>query len=78
VRACRSLLGFLGQLRGFVRVLRLGTSRHPSHLSQVVSEHEQIVDAIEQHDADEAEALLREHLHTSEYVLAIVGKKEGA
>lgn len=72
------LVGFLGQLRGFVRVLRLGTVRHPSHLSQVVSEHERILDAIERHDADGAEALLREHLHTSEYVLAKSKPKRGA
>lgn len=59
------LVGFLGQLRGFVRVFRLGTVSHPNRLSQVVTEHEQIVDAIERRDADAAEALLREHLHTS-------------
>jgi DNA-binding GntR family transcriptional regulator len=61
------LLRFLGQLRGFVRVLRLGTVRHPSHLTQVVREHEAIVDAIERRDAETAEAVLRQHLHTSEY-----------
>ena len=72
------LLGFLGRLRGFVRVLRLGTVRHPSHLHQVVSEHERIVDAIEERDADRAEALLREHLHTSEYVVALSHAREGA
>ena len=72
------LVGFLGQLRGFVRVLRLGTVRHPSHLSQVVTEHEAIVDAIERRDADAAEALLRAHLHTSEYVLTRSKSKEGA
>lgn len=71
------LVGFLGQLRGFVRVLRLGSVRHPSHLSQVVSEHEAIVDAIEQRDAEAAEALLREHLHTSEYVLTTSRSEEG-
>jgi DNA-binding GntR family transcriptional regulator len=63
------LIGFLGQLRGFVRVLRLETARHPRHMSRVVTEHEQIVDAIERRDADAAEALLREHLNTTEYVL---------
>lgn len=57
------LVGFLGQLRGFVRVFRLGTVSHPDRLGQVVAEHEQIVDAIERRDADAAEALLREHLH---------------
>jgi DNA-binding GntR family transcriptional regulator len=72
------LVGFLGQLRGFVRVLRLGTVRHPSHLSQVVGEHKAIVDAIEQRDPDEAEEQLREHLHTSEYVLATTQPEGGA
>jgi GntR family transcriptional regulator, rspAB operon transcriptional repressor len=72
------LLGFLGQLRGFVRVLRLGTMRHPDHLSQVVLEHDRIVDAIERRDTDAAEALLREHLHTSEYVLTESIPKGGA
>lgn len=72
------LVGFLGQLRGFVRVLRLGTERHPSHLGQVVAEHERIVDAIERRDADAAESLLREHLHTSEYVVAGSPTTEGA
>jgi DNA-binding GntR family transcriptional regulator len=38
-------------------------------MSRVVTEHEQIVDAIERRDADAAEALLREHLNTTEYVL---------
>jgi DNA-binding GntR family transcriptional regulator len=72
------LVRFLGQLRGFVRVLRLGTVRHPNHLTQVVVEHEKILDAIEQRDADRAEALLREHLHTSEYVLTASTTMEGA
>jgi DNA-binding GntR family transcriptional regulator len=72
------LVGFLGQLRGFVRVLRLGTVRHANHLNQVVTEHEAIVDAIEGRDADAAEALLRQHLHTSEYVLADSTAKGGA
>jgi DNA-binding GntR family transcriptional regulator len=72
------LLGFLGQLRGFVRMLRLGTIRHPNHLGQVVTEHEEILDAIERRDADAAEALLRKHLHTSEYVLTSGTSKGGA
>ena len=63
------LVRFLEQLRGFVRVLRLGTKRHPSHLIQVLIEHETIVDTIERRDPDAAEAALREHLHTSEYAL---------
>jgi DNA-binding GntR family transcriptional regulator len=72
------LVGFLGQLRGFVRVLRLGTVRRPSHLKQVVSEHIAIVDAIERRDAAAADALLREHLYTSEYVLSRTRSREGA
>ena len=64
------LSAFLGQLRGFVRVVRLGSIRHPSHMVQVVEEHERIVDALESRDADEALAALSEHLHTSDYALA--------
>jgi len=64
------LVGFLGQLRGFVRVLRLDMPRQPKRLGEVVTEHEQIVDAIERGDADTAEALLREHLNTSEFVVS--------
>jgi DNA-binding GntR family transcriptional regulator len=64
------LYAFLGQLRGFVRVVRLGTIRHPSHMVQVVEEHELIVDALEERDADDALRALSEHLHTSDYVLA--------
>lgn len=71
------VVGFLGQLRGFVRVLRLGTVRHPSHLIQVLAEHEAIVDAIEGRDPDAAEATLRQHLHTSEYVLTSGQSGEG-
>ena len=44
----------------------------------MVAEHEAIVDAIEWRDANSAEARLREHLHTSEYVLARSKSKEGA
>src|SRR5712691_4842927 len=33
------LVAFLGQLRGFVRVMRLGTVRHARHLGQVTAEH---------------------------------------
>ncbi len=64
------LHGFLGQLRGFVRVLRLGTVREPSHLLEVVAEHERIVDALERRDVAEALEALRDHLHTSDYVSA--------
>ncbi len=59
----------LGQLRGFVRVMRLGSSRPPDHLQQVVAEHEAIADALEARDADRALEILSAHLHTSEYAL---------
>jgi DNA-binding GntR family transcriptional regulator len=61
------LVHFLGQLRGFVRVLRLGTVRHPSHLAQVLEEHEAIVDALDRRDVDAALQALTQHLHTSDY-----------
>jgi DNA-binding GntR family transcriptional regulator len=59
---------FLEQLRGFVRVMRLGSARDPDHLLQVVAEHEAILDAIERRDARGAHAALTHHLHTAEYV----------
>ena len=63
------LVRFLGQLRGFVRVMRLGTVRHPRHLIQVIAEHEAIVDALEERDEQAAAAALSHHLHTSDYIL---------
>ena len=59
---------FLEQLRGFVRVMRLGSARDPDHLLQVVAEHEAILDAIERRDPRGAHAALTHHLHTAEYV----------
>jgi GntR family transcriptional regulator, rspAB operon transcriptional repressor len=64
------LLRVLGQLRGFVRVVRLGAVRPPSVLARVVAEHERIVDALERRDADAALDALRSHLYTSEYAIA--------
>jgi DNA-binding GntR family transcriptional regulator len=60
----------LGQLRGFVRVVRLGARRPPDVLAQVVKEHEGIVDALERRDAAGALDALREHLYTSDDVIA--------
>jgi DNA-binding GntR family transcriptional regulator len=64
------LHGLLEQLRGFVRVLRLGSVRLPEHMQHVVAEHEAIVDALEDGDAARALDALRAHLHTSDYALA--------
>jgi DNA-binding GntR family transcriptional regulator len=60
----------LGQLRGFVRVVRLGSARPPAVLAQVVAEHEEIVDALERRDASGALAALRDHLYRSDYAIA--------
>ena len=60
----------LAQLRGFVRLLRLGTVRHEGHLFRVLAEHERIVDALERRDETGALEALTTHLHTSEYSLA--------
>jgi DNA-binding GntR family transcriptional regulator len=60
----------LGQLRGFVRVVRLGSTRPPAVLAQVVGEHEEIVDALERRDAQTALAALRDHLYRSDYAIA--------
>ena len=57
----------LGNLRGFVRVMRLGTERSKGHLHQVLAEHEAIVDALERRDANAATTALETHLHRSNY-----------
>ncbi len=63
------LYGLLSRLRGFVRVARLGARRPPSVLEQVVAEHEEITDALEQRDADRALRSLVAHLHKSDYAI---------
>ena len=57
----------LAQLRGFVRLMRVGTVRDEGHLFPVLEEHERILDAVEARDEKAALAALKEHLHTSEY-----------
>jgi len=57
----------LGNLRGFVRVMRLGTERNRGHLDLVVAEHDAIVDALERRNADAAVAALDAHLERSDY-----------
>jgi DNA-binding GntR family transcriptional regulator len=64
------LHGFLGQLRGFVRVARLGSERPPSVLAKVVAEHERIVDAIERREPGAALEALTTHLYKSDYAIA--------
>jgi DNA-binding GntR family transcriptional regulator len=61
------LYDLLGQLRGFVRVARLGTPRPTRVLEQVVDEHARIVDAIEARDVRNSLAALQTHLRTSDY-----------
>jgi DNA-binding GntR family transcriptional regulator len=70
-----TLARLLTQLRGFVRLMRLGTARHKGHLFRVLEEHEAIVDALEKRDEKAALKALTEHLHTSEYIL-IAGSEE--
>lgn len=64
------LYSLLGQLRGFVRVARLGSRRPPAVLAQVVVEHEEIVDALEHRDPEAALSALVEHLYKSDYAIA--------
>ncbi len=63
----QTLAQLLTQLRGFVRLMRLGTRRAEGHLFRVLAEHEAIVDALERRDEKLALAALSEHLSTSEY-----------
>lgn len=60
---------FLSQLRGFVRLMRLGSTRYQGHLYKVIEEHEAIVDALERRDEAAALEALSTHLHTSDYIL---------
>jgi DNA-binding GntR family transcriptional regulator len=69
------LHALLGQLRGFVRVARIGAVRPPSVLAQVVDEHEAIVDALERRDAAAARIALIDHLHRSDYAIADTKRK---
>jgi DNA-binding GntR family transcriptional regulator len=69
------LHAFLSQLRGFVRVARLGAPRPASVLAQVVDEHEAIVDALERRDAAAARQALADHLHRSDYSIASPRRK---
>jgi DNA-binding GntR family transcriptional regulator len=65
-----TLARLLTQLRGFVRLMRLGTIRQGPHLVRVLEEHEAIVDALERRNVDDALKALTDHLHKSEYVLS--------
>jgi GntR family transcriptional regulator, rspAB operon transcriptional repressor len=73
-----TLARLLAQLRGFVRLMRLGTTREGAHLLRVLEEHEAIVDALERHDVDDALKVLTDHLHKSEYVLAYEESGDGS
>lgn len=69
--------GFLTQLRGFVRLMRVGTKRHPDDLMAVLREHETIVDALERRDVAGALATLTTHLHTRDYDRLRKASREG-
>jgi len=58
---------FLRELRGFVRVMRLGTTRPPGHLQEVWAEHERIADMLEARRPARAARALREHLEQADY-----------
>jgi DNA-binding GntR family transcriptional regulator len=58
---------FLNQLRGFVRVMRLGTTRSRGHLHAVLEEHTAIVDALEARRPAAAARALAEHLRHTDY-----------
>jgi len=58
---------FLRQLRGFVRIMRLGSTRSPGYLFRVWEEHSEIVDALESRKAGPAVKTLRAHLEQRDY-----------
>ena len=57
----------LRQLRGFVRVMHIGTTRQRGYLTEVLAEHTAIVDALEDRDVEKAAEALNEHLRRSDY-----------
>lgn len=57
----------LSELRGFVRMMRLGISRPPEQLRAVLAEHEALLDAIEARDTRLARRLLRTHLLNADH-----------
>jgi DNA-binding GntR family transcriptional regulator len=61
----------LSQLRGFVRIMRLGHPVTRSHLRNVVADHQRIVDAIERHDVEGALEALTEHLRRFDKLPAV-------
>lgn len=63
----------LTQLRGFVRVMRVGTVRARGHLATVLAEHRRLLAAIEARDVPYALRALEDHLHTANYPLAADG-----
>jgi DNA-binding GntR family transcriptional regulator len=67
----------LSQLRGFVRIMRLGTVRDRGHLLRVLEEHEAIVEALERRDEEAAHAALSHHLHAADYALEASRKTAG-
>ncbi len=58
---------FLNTLRGFVRVMRAGSTRSPGHLEAVYREHVAILDAIEARKPARAVKALRDHLAEHSY-----------
>jgi DNA-binding GntR family transcriptional regulator len=58
----------LGQLRGFVRIMRLGSS-HVRDARTAIDEHEVILEAIEQRDPAAASTALQTHLQNAGRIL---------
>jgi DNA-binding GntR family transcriptional regulator len=62
-----TVLRFLKQIRGFIRLMRLQAPRRKGYMVEVVGEHEAIVDAIEARDEEAAVAAFSRHIRTSDY-----------
>jgi DNA-binding FadR family transcriptional regulator len=65
-----TVIKYLRQLRGFVRVMRQGARRDLSYFERVQVEYAALVEAIEARNRDQALRTLREHLDRSDYALA--------
>lgn len=58
-----------GELYHLLRLYRVQTSSQPSRPRQAFKEHHQIVDALENHDAELAELLMKRHISSARKIL---------
>ena len=66
------LVSFLDQLRACIRLMGLRAAHRPGRMSEVLAEHEAIIDALEAGDAGRALDALDRHLDNTYAALDVV------